>query len=132
MLCLPPRAGSPGRSRFLYLAVTAVALLLTYHFVLSRSQPESIGISAGNADLTGSASQNDTNAPLGRELVFAAMRDSNMSWVKETMPQWPANIYRADAAPGEAELTVPANRGNEAMVYLTYAFSFPCIFLFPF
>lgn len=58
--------------------------------------------------------------PREKELVLAAMMSSNMSWVPENLPGWHSNIYRADASPGEADLTVPANRGNEAMVFLTY------------
>lgn len=58
--------------------------------------------------------------PREKELVLAAMRSSNMSWVSDHLPGWYTNIYRADASPEEANLTVPANRGNEAMVYLTY------------
>ena len=49
------------------------------------------------------------------------MMRSDMSWVEENVPGWKTNIYRADAAEGEAEFTVPANKGNEAMVFLTYA-----------
>ncbi|RMJ26586.1 hypothetical protein PHISP_02518 [Aspergillus sp. HF37] len=41
-----------------------------------------------------------------------------MNWVAEELGSWWANIYRSDDA--EAQLTVPANKGNEAMVYLTY------------
>ncbi|KAJ5177271.1 Protein of unknown function DUF3431 [Penicillium canariense] len=55
-----------------------------------------------------------------KELVLAAMSTSNMSWVEDHVPQWHPNIYRADVPPGEADLTVPANKGNEAMVFLTY------------
>lgn len=58
--------------------------------------------------------------PREKELVIAAMSSSNMSWVENHVPDdWYANIYRADLAPGEAELTVPVNKGNEAMVFLT-------------
>jgi hypothetical protein len=56
-------------------------------------------------------------APVRKELVFAAMEASNMSWVEEHLSDWTANIYRADASQG---LNVPINKGNEAMVYLTY------------
>ncbi|KAJ5765202.1 hypothetical protein N7520_004761, partial [Penicillium odoratum] len=56
-----------------------------------------------------------------KELVIAAMLATNMSWVDDHVPaDWVVNIYRTDAAEGEAELTVPENKGNEAMVYLTY------------
>ncbi|KAJ5980992.1 hypothetical protein N7481_008290 [Penicillium waksmanii] len=58
--------------------------------------------------------------PREKELVFAAMLKTNMSWVTENLPEWHSNIYRVDASPEQAELTVPANRGNEAMVFLTY------------
>jgi hypothetical protein len=58
--------------------------------------------------------------PREKELVFAAMLKNNMSWVTENLPEWHSNIYRVDATPEQAELTVPANRGNEAMVFLTY------------
>ncbi|KAJ6007379.1 Protein of unknown function DUF3431 [Penicillium herquei] len=61
-----------------------------------------------------------TPRPNEKELVIAAMRNSDMSWVDQNLPDWPKNIYRADVPPGEAEFTVPENKGNEAMVYLTY------------
>jgi hypothetical protein len=63
-----------------------------------------------------------------KELVFAALAASNMSWVEEHLPEWRANIYRADAKDG---LTVPVNKGNEAMVYLTYVSSFSELFYTP-
>lgn len=53
-----------------------------------------------------------------KELVFAATSSSNMDWVAEELGSWPANIYRSDDK--EAPLTVPENKGNEAMAYLTF------------
>ncbi|KAJ5649226.1 uncharacterized protein N7484_002949 [Penicillium longicatenatum] len=62
-----------------------------------------------------------TMRPVEKELVIAAMKKSDMSWVEQNVPaDWITNIYRADAAEGEAEFTVPDNKGNEAMVYLTH------------
>lgn len=111
-----------GRSRvFAHLVLVAVFLLLAYQLVL-RGSVQSIPLDADNADLDRGISRHQPIHPVSRELVFAAMRHSNMSWVNETLPQWPANIYRADISPGQADLTVPVNRGNEAMVYLTCAF----------
>jgi hypothetical protein len=52
-----------------------------------------------------------------KELVFAAMRDSDMSWVDEHLNGWRANIYRVDDA--TSNLTVSRNKGREAMAYLT-------------
>lgn len=55
-----------------------------------------------------------------KELVIAAMKNSDMSWVEDNISaDWVVNIYRADLPEGEAEFTVPDNKGNEAMVYLT-------------
>ena len=67
-----------------------------------------------------SPSPSATIPPREMELVIAAMMKSDMSWVTDNLPGWYSNIYRADASPEQAELTVPANRGNEAMVFLTY------------
>lgn len=53
-----------------------------------------------------------------KELVFAATSSSNMDWVAEELGSWPANIYRSDDK--EAPLTVPENKGNEAMAFLTF------------
>lgn len=53
-----------------------------------------------------------------KELIFAATSMSDMSWVTEELPTWSANIYRTDAE--DAVLPVPVNKGNEAMVYLTF------------
>lgn len=53
-----------------------------------------------------------------RETVIAGSRHSNMSWVTDLVPEWHHNIYVADDP--QAELTVEVNKGNEAMVYLTY------------
>ncbi|KAJ5104341.1 hypothetical protein NUU61_001688 [Penicillium alfredii] len=57
--------------------------------------------------------------PLETELVFAAMQSTDMSWVDEHLSDRRVSIYRADGPP-EANLTVPVNKGDEAMVYLTF------------
>jgi hypothetical protein len=53
------------------------------------------------------------------ELVVASLRRQNTSWYWTYFPDWKSNIYIVDEA--AAPLTVPQNKGNEAMVYLTYA-----------
>lgn len=113
-------SGSPGRTRiFIYLALSVILLLLSYQLVLDHEY----------VDLEGYTIYEDGDPrepvpPNEKELVFAAMRDSNMSWVQENVPEWPVNIYRVDA--GGDGLTVPMNKGNEAMVYLTYVFALLC------
>ncbi|EPE34414.1 hypothetical protein GLAREA_10108 [Glarea lozoyensis ATCC 20868] len=55
-----------------------------------------------------------------KSLVIAATTSSNVSWVSSAIKStnWKPYIYITDSA--DAQLTVPINRGNEAMVYLTY------------
>lgn len=60
---------------------------------------------------------------LGLELVVASLKSENTSWVHEYLPDWPASIYVVDDP--DAPLTVPKNKGNEAMVYLTYVHPSP-------
>ncbi|EEP81655.1 conserved hypothetical protein [Uncinocarpus reesii 1704] len=53
-----------------------------------------------------------------QHLVVASLRSDNTTWLVEHLPEWHTNIYVADDP--EARLTVPLNKGREAMVYLTY------------
>jgi hypothetical protein len=59
-----------------------------------------------------------------RALVVASTLDSSSEadkWLKNIPKDWPVHKYVADApSPSEKTLTVPVNKGNEAMVYLTY------------
>ncbi|KAI8950093.1 hypothetical protein F4801DRAFT_550303 [Xylaria longipes] len=52
------------------------------------------------------------------ELVVASVKAENTSWFNMYLPDWHKNIYVADDP--HAPLTVPRNKGREAMVYLTY------------
>jgi hypothetical protein len=52
------------------------------------------------------------------ELVVASTKKEDTSWLHTYLPSWHKNIYVADDA--GAALTVPKNKGREAMVYLTY------------
>ena len=61
----------------------------------------------------------DKASDFGIELVVASMKHENTSWVHEYLPDWYSSIYVVDDP--DAALTVPKNKGNEAMVYLTYA-----------
>lgn len=124
---LPPEAAFLARRLrgFLYLVLGAVLLLLFY-LVLNQ---KAIGFAAYlRADhIPHAIPLPKPNTPLNylprvKELVLAAKLDSKMSWVEESLPGWRANIYRVDALANEAPLTVPVNKGNEAMPYLTYVF----------
>lgn len=52
------------------------------------------------------------------ELVVAATQKDNITWLNDYLLAWPKNIYSVDNP--KAELTVPKNKGREAMVILTY------------
>jgi hypothetical protein len=52
------------------------------------------------------------------EMVVATMKKENTSWLQEYLPDWHKNIYVVDDP--TADLTVPKNKGREAMVVLTY------------
>ncbi|KAI0487755.1 hypothetical protein F4859DRAFT_510323 [Xylaria cf. heliscus] len=52
------------------------------------------------------------------ELVVASVQAEDTSWFHTHLPDWHKNIYIADDP--HAPLTVPRNKGREAMVYLTY------------
>jgi hypothetical protein len=143
-----------GRGRlFVYLALTVIALLLSYQLVLNRESLSSVsrwatgkGLRPGvnhtepipeahqeQGEDQNSGGKSEEQPVLQqfreKELVLAAMSYSNMSWVQENLPNWYTNIYRADVPPGEADLTVPVNKGNEAMVFLTYVYPFHSYYL---
>ncbi|KAF1952695.1 hypothetical protein CC80DRAFT_495203 [Byssothecium circinans] len=59
-----------------------------------------------------------SGAPYSRILVVAKTLDENVRWIDEELPDLKKAIYEVDK-PG-ANYSVPKNKGNEAMVYLTY------------
>ena len=67
-------------------------------------------------------------APVPKEtkaLVIASTSDlgeDQTSWISQVPAEWTVYNYVADA-PTSPELSVPVNKGNEAMVYLTYIIS---------
>ncbi|KAI9888281.1 MAG: hypothetical protein M1814_000771 [Vezdaea aestivalis] len=58
------------------------------------------------------------NLESDRHLVVAGLKDDDVNWIEENLPDWKAFVYKADDY--NATLHPPANKGNEAMVYLTY------------
>jgi len=49
-------------------------------------------------------------------LVVASQSSDNTTWLEESFPTWEKAVYLTDAP---SNLSVPANRGRESMVYLT-------------
>lgn len=62
----------------------------------------------------------DPHPHLSKSLVIASTTNSDLSWLPSALlsSHWTPNVYTTDNS--SAPLTVPVNKGNEAMVYLTY------------
>lgn len=56
--------------------------------------------------------------PEARAFVVAALKDEDTSWLDRFEPEWEKYPYLMDDP--EAKFKVPANKGHEAMAYLTY------------
>lgn len=61
----------------------------------------------------------------GVELVVAAVKADNTSWIQDHFPAHPTHIYIADDP--TAPLTVKKNIGHESNIYLTYSTHFICV-----
>ena len=55
--------------------------------------------------------------PLEKELIVASMKGDDVSWLAEYFTDWRSNIYIVNDH--DAPLTVPKNKGREAMPFLT-------------
>ncbi|MCJ1358289.1 MAG: hypothetical protein MMC33_008288 [Icmadophila ericetorum] len=68
-----------------------------------------------------------------KEIVVASRYDDDTSWLEKELPDWGRSIYIVND--NSAKLTVPINKGREAMVYLTYIINhydnLPDIMAFP-
>ncbi|KAL1841940.1 hypothetical protein VTK73DRAFT_3355 [Phialemonium thermophilum] len=70
-----------------------------------------------------SATQNARRSQPTQALVIAStsnLPEEATAWISQVPADWAVYKYVADAPPGSLPLTVPVNKGNEAMVYLTY------------
>lgn len=103
---LPP-LGSRQLVRLATLMATTFLLLLGYmyfQFPLSNSISSSFRSSKQSSDPQ-------------VEFVVASLKGDDVSWLHEYIPQWKAHVYIVNDQ--KAPLTVPKNKGREAMVYLT-------------
>jgi hypothetical protein len=51
------------------------------------------------------------------QFVAPSLKNDDTAWLGEYFPEWKANVYVVDDQ--NASLTVPENKGHEAMAYLT-------------
>lgn len=67
-----------------------------------------------------------TTQAITKDVVIAATTSSNLAWLSELHPEeWTPYIYLTNATPSQVSATenaytVPMNKGNEAMAYLTH------------
>jgi hypothetical protein len=100
----------PGRKVSLSLIPVVALLVCTWLLVLKFHLPW------GRSPL---ASQAIKAAPAA-EIVVASLQSEDTAWVHRHLPDWSRSVYIVDDP--SAELTVPKNKGREAMVYLRYVF----------
>ncbi|KAK2865391.1 hypothetical protein FQN49_003621 [Arthroderma sp. PD_2] len=113
-----PRQAQRINQLFILISITVVFAL---YYLFFKSPPRDHAISS-----TRQQPQPDSRkiAKASKELVVASVKSDNISWIREEVPDWRAKVYVADAGDaGEASksgLSIPVNKGREAMVYLTY------------
>jgi hypothetical protein len=55
--------------------------------------------------------------PTSKRFVVASVQKDDISWIHEHLPEWEVTRYIVDNP--SANLSVPENKGQEAMAYLT-------------
>lgn len=88
-----------------------------YFFYLYNREAHTSAIQPEHSEPKHSTSKNNIHFE-EKELVIASVIGDNTSWVNEYFSDWKTNLYVANNP--NATLTVPHNKGREAMVYLTY------------
>ena len=95
------------------LLLSGFALFFLYFFYLYNHKSE-----IRNSGFDHESKKTDQTIP-DKELVVASLVGDDTSWLDEPFSDWKTNIYVVNDP--NASLTVPKNKGREAMVYLTYA-----------
>ncbi|EGD93733.1 hypothetical protein TESG_01266 [Trichophyton tonsurans CBS 112818] len=115
-----PRQAQRINQLFILVSITTV---FTLYYLFFREPP------TRTHGLLSSSQQQQQQQPGGpgklatasRELVVASVKADDTAWIREQLAGWKANIYVADAdAASNPGLSVPVNKGREAMAYLTY------------
>ncbi|KPM43652.1 hypothetical protein AK830_g2864 [Neonectria ditissima] len=99
--------------------VNLLGIIVAVVFLLVLFRDSILPSSGGRAPLDTTKSQSSQR--LGEddvEMVVASMKHENVSWLDDYLPEWRKNVYVVDD--NKAKLTVPMNKGREAMVFLTY------------
>ncbi|OAA74545.1 hypothetical protein LEL_08126 [Akanthomyces lecanii RCEF 1005] len=113
-----------GQNRWLVFCAAFVAafLLVAYYgdhlATLRRMTSSASSWSQTHSATTLSKLQPQHNGDAQLEIVVATTKHENVTWLHDYLLDWPKNIYVVDDK--GAPLTVPKNKGREAMVILTY------------
>jgi hypothetical protein len=100
------------RSPFARRAILIILLLVTGVLFLQ------INFSDGLITrLRTSADRQDDVPGITKAFVVSSMKKGNTKWIDELFPDW--TIYKYVTDDPDAKYTVPKNKGNEAMAYLT-------------
>lgn len=95
------------------LLLSGFALFLIYFFYLYNHKSE-----IRNLGFDRESKKTDQTITPEKELVVASLAGDDISWLDEPFSDWKTNIYVVNDP--NASLTVPKNKGREAMAYLTY------------
>ncbi|KAI2469125.1 hypothetical protein F4781DRAFT_395325 [Annulohypoxylon bovei var. microspora] len=109
-------AGSRSRYRPAYILVSVflISLLFLCQF---RSRNIYLPTQTDNPTTSNAATTHSTRRR-ETEIVVASTSREDASWVYRHFPHWNPKVYIVDDP--LTQLTVPKNKGREAMVYLTY------------
>ena len=110
-----PRQAQRINQLFILVSITTV---FTLYYLFFREPPtRTHGLSSSQQQQQPGSGK---LATASRELVVASVNADDTAWIREQLAGWKANIYVADAdAASNSGLSVPVNKGREAMVYLT-------------
>lgn len=112
-----PRQAQRINQLFILVSITTV---FTLYFLFFREPPSRThGLSSSQQQQPQKPGSSKL-ATASRELVVASVKADDTAWIREQLAGWKANIYVADGdAASNSGLSVPVNKGREAMVYLT-------------
>ncbi|EFE37900.1 hypothetical protein TRV_07446 [Trichophyton verrucosum HKI 0517] len=112
-----PRQAQRINQLFILVSITTV---FTLYFLFFREPPSRTHGLSSSQQQQPQRPGSGKLATASRELVVASVKADDTAWIQEQLAGWKANIYVADGdAASNSGLSVPVNKGREAMVYLT-------------
>jgi hypothetical protein len=91
-------------------SILAIACLIFFYYLYHDDKPPNVRM-FNRYGLTKTPGTDDV------EMVVASTSRDNVTWLNDYLLDWKKNIYVVDDT--DAALTVPMNKGREAMVFLT-------------